>query len=98
MDPVSGIKKSFPEGEGSFFIKKLQILRLAYLITCRERHHIHKGFIIPFPSEFNRSIGQCKQRMIFTDPHIFTREMFCSSLPDNDITGPCKLTTVYFNT
>jgi hypothetical protein len=59
--------------------------------------HVHVGSVIATPPEFHGTIDQGIQRMIFSDSHIFTRVMFCSSLPDDDVSGPCKLTTIYFH-
>jgi hypothetical protein len=74
-------------------------LLLSHLLFSGVAHRDYrdKRAIIGFFPEFNDSVSQCKQRVVFANANIFTRVMLCAALTHDDVSSNATLTAKDFD-
>lgn len=55
------------------------------------------GSVVCFFAEFHDAVGQCEQRVVFTDTDIFTGMVLRSSLTNNDVACDASLAAKNFD-
>ena len=68
-----------------------------FLSTCFNSGYTNEGLVsFSFP-EFNQTIGQCEQRVVFANTYILTRMVLRTALANDDVPCNRRLTSIDLN-
>ena len=78
----------------SFNKKPMRLLRVRFGFWQNR----YKRTVVSFLAENNNAINQRKKCVVFTNTHVLTRVMLCSTLAHQYVSGFCHFAAKYFHT
>ena len=78
------------------FIRLMSVNELSFG-RCVEGFHVNVRLIVRLFTEYNRTINECEEGMVFAKANIFARTVFSTTLTNDDVTCNYFLASEYFN-